>query len=62
MFQALVATVLFAGSVIAAGRSAALLGSTAANFWRIVVATFLLGGGYMGGGLGGAFGLFFLSG
>lgn len=65
MFQALVATVLFAGSVIAAGRSAALLGSTAANFWRIVVATFLLGAWAHGVGVGwggGAFGLFFLSG
>jgi drug/metabolite transporter (DMT)-like permease len=65
MLQALIATVLFAGSVIAAGRSAALLGSTAANFWRIVVATFLLGAWAHGVGVGwggGAFGLFFLSG
>lgn len=65
MLQALVATVLFAGSVIAAGRSAALLGSTAANFWRIVVATFLLGAWAHGVGAGwggGAFGWFFLSG
>jgi len=65
MIPALVATILFAASVIAASRSSRLLGTQAANFWRILVAVFLLGawGHTAGLGLGGgALGLFFLSG
>ncbi len=65
MIPALIATFLFAGSVIAASRSARLLGSQAANFWRILLAAVFLGGWAhtVGRGLGGgAFGLFFLSG
>lgn len=65
MLPAVIAAVLFAGSVIAASRSARLLGSQAANFWRILLATFLLGAWAhtLGRGWGGgAFGLFFLSG
>lgn len=65
MFAALIATFLFAGSVIAAGRSTRILGSQAANFWRVVVAVFLLGAWAhaFGHGLhGGVFGIFFLSG
>jgi drug/metabolite transporter (DMT)-like permease len=65
MLPAFIATFLFAGSVIAASRSARLLGSQTANFWRIVVAVCLLGAWAhsVGAGLGGgAFGVFFLSG
>lgn len=65
MLPAVIAAVLFAGSVIAASRSARLLGSQAANFWRILLATLLLGAWAhtLGRGWGGgAFGLFFLSG
>jgi drug/metabolite transporter (DMT)-like permease len=65
MIPALITTLLFAASVIAASRSARLLGSQAANFWRMVVATVLLAGWAHGLGLGwggGAFGIFFLSG
>lgn len=65
MIQAFIATVLFAGSVIAASRSARLLGTQSANFWRIVVAALLLAVWAHGPGLGlggGAFAWFFLSG
>ncbi len=65
MVSALVATVLFAGSVIAASRSARLLGAQVANFWRIVWAAVFLGlwAHTLGQGWGGgAFALFFLSG
>lgn len=65
MLPAFIATLLFAGSVIAASRSTRLLGSQTANFWRIVVATFLLGAWAhsVGCGLGGGvFGVFFVSG
>lgn len=65
MLAAFVATVLFSVSVIAAGRSARMLGCHEANFWRVVVAVFLLGAwAYsVGNGLGGgALSLFFLSG
>jgi len=65
MIPALVAAILFAASVIAASRSSRLLGTQAANFWRIVAAVVLLGAwGHLAGlGLGGgALGIFFLSG
>lgn len=65
MLPALVATFLFAGSVIAASRSARLLGAQTANFWRVAVAVVLLGGWahLAGSGFrGGVFGTFFLSG
>ncbi len=65
MIPAVIATILFAASVLAANRSTRILGSRPANFWRIVVAALLLGGwGHLTGmGLGGgAFGIFFLSG
>lgn len=65
MVPAFIATFLFSLSIIAAGRSTRLLGSTAANFWRMVVASVLLGAWAYSVGLGlggGAFGVFFLSG
>lgn len=65
MIAALIATGLFAGSVIAASHSARVLGGRAANFWRLVWAAVLLGAWAhtVGQGWGGgAFGLFFLSG
>lgn len=65
MIPALIAAILFAASVIAASRSSRLLGTQAANFWRIVAAVVLLGAwGHLAGlGLGGgALGIFFLSG
>ncbi|MBK9140514.1 MAG: DMT family transporter [Verrucomicrobia bacterium] len=65
MAAAFIATFLFALSVIAASRSVRLLGGNAANFWRLVVAAFVLGlwAHTLGEGLGGvAFGWFFLSG
>ncbi len=65
MFPALLATILFAGSVIAASRSVRLLGSHPANFWRVAVgAVFLAAWAHLfglGWG-GGALGVFFLSG
>lgn len=65
MFPAFIAACLFSASVIAASRSAQLLGSHAANFWRVVVAVVCLGlwSHAFGSGFGGgAFLLFFLSG
>lgn len=65
VIPALVAALLFAGSVVAASRSARLLGSQAANFWRILLAAVFLGvwAHSVGQGwCGGAFGWFFLSG
>jgi len=65
MFPAFLATLLFSVSVIAASRSAQSLGSNSANFWRVVVATVLLGAWahLVGLGLGGgALGWFFFSG
>jgi len=65
MLPAFLATVLFSVSVISASRSARLLGSHVANFWRVVVAVVLLAlwAHSVGRGLeGGAFGIFFLSG
>jgi len=65
MFPAFLAAGLFSLSVIAASRSARLLGSNSANFWRVIVAVVLLAvwaHGFGGGLGGGAFGWFFLSG
>jgi drug/metabolite transporter (DMT)-like permease len=65
MFPAFLAACLFSVSVIAASRSARLLGSHTANFWRVVVAVVCLGLWAHGAGCGfggGAFLLFFLSG
>lgn len=65
MVPSFIATLLFAFSVVAAGRSAAILGSNTANFWRLVVATVVLGlwAHLAGLGLGGgALGWFLLSG
>jgi drug/metabolite transporter (DMT)-like permease len=65
MFPALLATILFAGSVIAASRSVRLLGSHPANFWRVALGAVMLGAWAHTFGLGwggGAFGMFFLSG
>jgi drug/metabolite transporter (DMT)-like permease len=65
MFAAFLATLLFAGSVTAAGRTTRLLGSDRANFWRVLVATAALGlwaHGWGQGLGGGAPGWFFLSG
>ena len=65
MLSAFIAACLFSASIIAADRSARLLGSHAANFWRVVVAVLLLGfwaHGFGRGLGGGVFLLFFLSG
>ncbi|MCP5522884.1 MAG: DMT family transporter [Verrucomicrobiales bacterium] len=65
MLPALLATLLFAGSVTAAGRTTRAMGSDRANLWRILVATAVLGcwAFALGSGTGGgAFGWFFLSG
>jgi len=65
MLSAFIAACLFSASVIAASRSARLLGGQWANFWRVVVAVVLLGlwAHSLGRGLGGgAFLWFFLSG
>lgn len=65
MIPAFLATVLFAVSILAASRSARMLGSHTANLGRVVVAVVLLAAWahVFGQGLGGgAFALFFLSG
>lgn len=65
MLPAFLAACLFSISVISASRSARLLGSNAANFWRVVVAVVLLAvwaHGFGAGFGGGAFSVFFLSG
>jgi drug/metabolite transporter (DMT)-like permease len=65
MVGALLAAVLFAMSVIAAGRSARLIGAHSANFWRLALGTLLLASWAhaFGGGLGGgALAVFFVSG
>ncbi len=56
MFAALFTTVFFSLSVICGHRSARLIGGTEANFWRVTVATILLGlwAYTMGLGLSGA--------
>ena len=65
MFAALLCTFLFAVSIVCAHRSARALGGLEANFWRLVVATLLLGTWAFGFGRGldgVAFSTFFLSG
>lgn len=65
MIPAFLATLLFSFSVVAASRSARILGSNAANFWRLFLAALMLSAWAHTFGLGvggGAFGLFFLSG
>jgi drug/metabolite transporter (DMT)-like permease len=65
VFAALLCTLLFSISISCGHRSAKLIGGTEANFWRLSLASLLLGGwAYaFGNGLGGdAFPLFFLSG
>lgn len=65
MLAALLATALFCISAVTATRTARVMGGTEANFWRLVLATILLGtySYAFGCGLGGpAFPLFFLSG
>ncbi|HVU34894.1 MAG TPA: EamA family transporter [Opitutaceae bacterium] len=44
MLAAVVTTLFFAATPVFANRAAGLLGSTRANFWRLVVAALLLGG------------------
>ncbi|MGA2751276.1 MAG: DMT family transporter [Verrucomicrobiota bacterium] len=65
MLASLIATFLFAISVVCATRSAKLLGGTEANFWRLALATLLLAlwAHIFGQGLSGhAFPLFVVSG
>ena len=65
MFAALLCTLLFSISITCGHRSAKLIGGTEANFWRLTLASLLLGiwAYVFGVGLGGdAFPLFFLSG
>jgi drug/metabolite transporter (DMT)-like permease len=65
MLAAILTTFLWAVSGVCGARSARLIGGTEANFWRLVIATVLLGlwAHLFGEGLGGAsFPLFFLSG
>ena len=65
MIGAFGTTLFFAGNAIFANRSAKLLGSTVANFWRLLVATLILGvwAHLAGMGLGGvALGWFLASG
>jgi drug/metabolite transporter (DMT)-like permease len=65
MLAALLCTFFFSVSMVCAHRSARLLGGTEANFWRLVVATLLLGTwsfGFGSGLDGEAFPTFFLSG
>ncbi len=65
MLPALLTTCLFAISVACASQSARILGGATANFWRLTIATFLLGlwAHLFGQGLSGdSFKLFFWSG
>ena len=65
MLPALLTTILFSISAVCAQRSTTALGGLRANFWRVVVATLLLGtwAHSLGQGFrGGAFGMYFLSG
>src|SRR6266404_7006895 len=43
MFPALLTTILFSISAVSAQRTTSVLGGIRANFWRIIVATVLLG-------------------
>jgi drug/metabolite transporter (DMT)-like permease len=65
VFAALLTTVLFSISVVCGHRSAKLIGGTEANFWRLTLATLLLGVWAYGFGIGlsgDAFPLLLLSG
>jgi drug/metabolite transporter (DMT)-like permease len=65
MFPAFLTTILFSISAVCAHRTTRMLGGIEANFWRLLLATFLLGlwAHSMGQGLRGeAFPIFFLSG
>src|ERR1017187_2694341 len=65
VFAALLCTLLFSVSITCGHRSAKMIGGTEANFWRLILASLLLGirAYAFGIGLGGdAFPLFFLSG
>src|SRR5258706_5056816 len=65
VFPAFLATFLFSISIVCGHRSAKLIGGTEANFWRLAVATFLLGIWAFGHGIGlsgVAFPIFLLSG
>lgn len=65
MFPALLTTVLFSISAVCANRSTRILGSIPANFWRLLLATCLLGlyAHSFSLGMGGpAFPIFFVSG
>ena len=65
MFAAFLTTILFSISVVCGHRSAKLIGGTEANFWRLTMATLMLGVWAYGFGIGlagDAFPAFFLSG
>jgi drug/metabolite transporter (DMT)-like permease len=65
VFAAVLATLLFSGSAITAAKTAALMGGTEANFWRLALAAALLTlyANTVGGGAeGGVYHLFALSG
>lgn len=64
MLAALLTTGFFAVTAVFARRAALLLGATAANFWRLLLATAVLGlwSALAGRGLGVAWGWFFLGG
>src|SRR5262249_13453412 len=65
MLPAFLTTILFAISAVSANRSTRLMGGIAANFWRISLATILLGlwAHTVGSGIAGkAFPCFLLSG
>ena len=65
MFAAFLSTILFSISVISGHRTAKLIGGIEANFWRLTLATWLLGVWTVTGGhgrYGAGFPLFFLSG
>jgi drug/metabolite transporter (DMT)-like permease len=65
MIAALAASILFATSITCGHRAAKIIGGASANFWRLVIATILLGiwSFGFGLGLGGAgFTFFFVSG
>src|SRR5688572_4751820 len=65
MFPALLTTLLFSISGVAANRTSRILGGTEANFWRILLAALFLGvlANTIGAGLGGpGLQIFFVSG
>jgi drug/metabolite transporter (DMT)-like permease len=65
MLPALLATILFSLSAVSATRTARTMGGTEANFWRLSIATVMLGAWTYFFGVretGGAFAVFFISG